>query len=118
MSAHANIEGNLSADPELRFTKDGKAVCTFRIASTDRRKNQAGDWEDAGTLWVNVTLWDRKGEAFAETARKGNRVIVAGKLRMETWTSKDGEPRESLKLDADVAGVIAKAQPQAASAPF
>ena len=118
MTAHASIAGNLAADPEVRFSKDGKAVCECRVASNHRRKNQAGEWEDAGTTWVTVTLWGRSGEAFAETARKGDRVIAVGRLRTEQWTNKNGEARDTLRLDADEVGIIVKPQPASASAPF
>mgnify|MGYP000848902213 FL=1 len=121
MSAHLTIEGNLGADPELRFTKDGKAVATFRIADTARIKDrQTGDYSDGATLWVRVTLWGRPGEAFAEHARKGMRVTATGRL-IATEYEANGETRQGLELTADTAGIVPKpprAEQTSDAAPF
>jgi single-strand DNA-binding protein len=123
MTTRLSITGNLAADPELKFTKDGKAVASFRVADTARKKdNQTGEWSDGATLWVRVTLWGREGEAFAEHARKGDRVTAAGRLIASEWVGTDGEKRSGLELTADTAGIVPKPQyreqQQSEAAPF
>lgn len=124
MSAHLTIEGNLAADPDLRFTKEGKAVASFRVADTARQKDrETQEWSDGATLWVRVTLWGRPGEAFAEQARKGDRVTATGRLIATEYVS-NGETRQGLDLTADTAGIVPKPQriehkaQQSDSAPF
>lgn len=118
MSAHLTIEGNLAADPELRFTKDGKAIAKFRVADTARVKDRdSGEWSDGATLWVSVSLWGSIAEAFAENARKGDRVLTTGRLIASEW-QKDGETRHGLDLNADTAAVVFKSQKKHDAAPF
>lgn len=80
--AHPTITGtgHLGADPELRFTQSGKAVANFRIACTERKRTQSGEWEDGTTTWLNVTVWERLAETVAEHLRKGSLVHVVGRL--------------------------------------
>lgn len=108
--ASITVVGNVGGDPEIRFTQSGKAVASFSIANTPRKKNAAGDWEDDETLWLRVNVWGWKGEAAAETIRKGNRVIVVGRLSPRTWETKEGEQRTSLEVTADEVAVIPKGQ--------
>ena len=89
--AQAIIEGNLGADPQLRTTQDGKPWATFSIAWSERVKDKAGSWVDGPTVWVNVRCYGAVAESVCETARKGQRLIVAGDMHMETWASDRGE---------------------------
>lgn len=105
MSSNAfTIVGNLTADPELRFTASGAAVVNFTIASTPRHKNAAGDWVDGDTLFMKCTLWRQAAENAAESLRKGNRVIATGKLASRTFETREGEKRTVVELDVDEVG--------------
>jgi single-strand DNA-binding protein len=115
------IIGNLGADPELRFTKSGKAVATLRVADTPRHKNPAGDWVDGETLWLRINLWEQAAEAAAEELRKGDGVMAVGRLTANRYTDKDGNQRESIEMTADRVAKIVKSAPTAGgfdSAPF
>ena len=106
--------GNLAADPELRFTQGGDAVCNFRIACTERRfDRQAQEWTDGDTTWLTVSMWKAKGEAVAERLRKGSRVIVTGKLRQRDW-EKDGVKRTSFEVAADEVAEVVRPPRQSA----
>lgn len=98
MSRLPNIAGEfrLVADPELRFTQGGKAVCELRVVTNESRKNQAGEWEDGDrTPFLKVALFDRQAEAAAEVFTKGQRVLVTGQLYAETWQDREGNNRET-----------------------
>lgn len=90
-----NIEGkgNLVADPEIRFTKNGKAVSKVRVACDKRQQNQQGEWETVGKVFLNVKLWGDAAEAAAEDLRKGSRVKFTGKLDSDDWVDRDGNRR-------------------------
>lgn len=94
------LTGNLTADPELRFTQGGKPVCTIRVASTERRKNEVGDWIDGDTVFLNVVCW-RNAEAITDALQKGNAVQVIGTLRQRTYEAKDGTERTVIEVNAD-----------------
>ena len=95
------VEGRLGADPDLRFLPSGVAVCNFSIVSQDRRKSDAGDWEDAGDpLWIRVAAFRTLGENAAESLAKGDLVIVVGKLSNRKWEDKEGGTRYSLEMNA------------------
>ncbi|MEW2575355.1 single-stranded DNA-binding protein [Streptomyces syringium] len=81
--------GNLTADPVLRFTGTGSPVASFTVACNDRRKNSSGQWEDAGTLWLRCTAWERLAEAAAGQLAKGDPVTVTGHLRPDDY-ERDG----------------------------
>ena len=85
--------GNLTADPELRFTQAGKAVASFTVACNDRRKDANGDWIDGDTTFLNCEVWEAKAEQLAEQVQKGQRVQVAGKLRQRSYEANDGTKR-------------------------
>jgi len=88
------IEGRLTADPELRFTPNGKAICSFTVACNDRKKN--GDqWEDGPPTFFRVTVWEKYGENVAESLVKGDAVLVVGKMSQRDYQNKDGEKRTS-----------------------
>ena len=96
-------------DPELRFTPAGKPVLGFSLAQNHRRKDQAGEWQDDGTTWRKVTVWDKKGENLAEHLSKGMRVMVIGEERIREYEKKDGSGKgQSLELNAREVGIIPK----------
>lgn len=96
-------------EPELRFTNSGKPVLGFSLAQNHRRKDQSGEWQDDGTTWRKVTVWDKKGEHLAEHLAKGMRVIVTGEERIREFEKKDGSGKgQSLELNAKEVGIVPK----------
>lgn len=98
------IVGNVVADPELRFTPSGAAVCNFRVASTprvfDKNTNQ---WADGDGLFLTCNVWREQAESVAESIQKGMRVIVTGNLRQRSYETNDGEKRTVYEVEvADV----------------
>jgi len=90
--------GRLVDDPELRFTANGKAVATVRLAFNSRRLNQqTQQWEDGDTFWIRGTLWEKLAENAAESLAKGMEVLVTGDLRTESW-EKDGQKHSQPSL--------------------
>ena len=99
------VIGNLTADPELRFTPNGAAVCNFRIAATPRRfDKQAGEWVDGEPMYLGCAVWKQYAENAAETLRKGMHVIVQGRLKSRTYDDKDGQKRTVFEVDVDEVG--------------
>lgn len=103
--ADSNITliGNLTRDPELKFTQSGKAQTRFSIA-VNRRWQREGTWEEQ-TSYFDVTTWAVLAENVANTLTKGNRVIVTGRLEQRTWETKDGEKRSTVEVVADAVGL-------------
>ena len=97
------LVGNLSGEPELRFTPSGVAVCKFRMAQTPRIKD-GNEWKDGAPFWINVTAWRTLGENCAETLKPGMRVIVQGRLEQRTYDHRDGHKVTVVELTADAAG--------------
>jgi len=96
------LVGNLGNDPDLRYTPNGHAVCDIRVATTPRR--QVGDeWEDKETLWFTISCWHGLAEHVAQSLKKGDRVLVSGRLLKQTYVREDGS--ESVKLVIDAASV-------------
>jgi single-strand DNA-binding protein len=93
------IVGYLGRDPELRYTPQGTAVCKLSVATTERRKNTAGDYDDH-TTWFRVSAWGRQAELSNEYLTKGRQVYIEGRLRSEEYTDRDGNPRTSLEVNA------------------
>ena len=93
------VVGNLGRDPELRYTPQGTPLCTFSIASNERRKSQAGEAQDV-TTWFRVTVWGRQAETVAQYLTKGRSVYVEGRLHVEEWTDREGKPRFTLEVNA------------------
>ena len=91
--------GNLTRDPELRYTQSGLAVMDAGLAVNDRRKNQSGEWVDE-TTFVDVTLWGRTAEIAGEYLSKGSPVFFEGRLKLDTW-EKDGQKHSKLKVVAE-----------------
>lgn len=96
------IIGNLTGDPELRFTPSGQAVANFTVASTPRTfDKQTQEWKDADTLFMRCSVWREQAENVAESLTKGTRVAVVGRLRQRSYETKEGEKRTVVELDAD-----------------
>ncbi|HZF39940.1 MAG TPA: single-stranded DNA-binding protein [Blastocatellia bacterium] len=93
------IVGYLGRDPELRYTPQGTAVCNFSVATTEKRKNARGEQEEH-TIWFRVAAWGRQAELAAEYLAKGRQVYVEGRLRLEQYTDRDGNPRTSAEVNA------------------
>ena len=93
------LVGNLGRDPELRYTPQGTPVCSFTMATNERRKDKAGEMQDQ-TTWFRVTLWGRQAETASQYLTKGRPVYIEGRLRVEEWTDRDGKPRHTLEVNA------------------
>jgi single-strand DNA-binding protein len=91
------IVGNLGRDPELRYTPQGTAVCSFSVATNEKRKDKTGEMQDV-TTWFRITLWDKKAETASKYLTKGSSIYIEGKLRTEEWTDKDGKIRTTLEV--------------------
>lgn len=104
MSNTMSMKGRAGSDGELRFTPSGQAACSFSVADTPRKKDQSGQWVDAGpTLWQRVQVWGPEAEKAAEEVRKGSLVTVSGRVKADEWQDKQtGETRKSTTLVADV----------------
>lgn len=101
------VIGNV-AKPELRFTQAGKPVFGFSLAQSHRKKDQSGQWQDDGTTWRKVTVWDQKGELLAEHISQGDRVMVVGQERIREYDKQDGSKGQSLELNARDVGIVPK----------
>lgn len=93
------IVGNLGKDPELRYTAQGTPVCTFSLATNERRKDRNGELQDQ-TTWFRVTMWERRAETASQYLNKGMPVYIEGRLRVEEYNDRDGKPRHSLEVTA------------------
>jgi len=93
------LVGNLGRDPELRYTPQGTPVCSFTLATNERRKDKTGEMQDQ-TTWFRVTLWGRQAETASQYLTKGRPVYIEGRLRVEDWTDRDGKARYTLEVHA------------------
>lgn len=93
------LVGNLGKDPELRYTPQGDAVCSFSVATNERKKDKSGEFQDV-TTWFKVTLWRRLAENAAKYLAKGQPVYIEGRLQVEEWTDRDNNNRYSLAVQA------------------
>jgi single-strand DNA-binding protein len=99
------VVGNLTGDPELRFTPSGSAVANFTIASTPRVLDKAsGSWVDGEALFLRCSLWNQAAEHLAESLTRGARVIAQGRLQQRSFTTKEGEKRTVVELACDEMG--------------
>jgi single-strand DNA-binding protein len=99
------VIGNLTSDPELRFTPSGSAVANFTIASTPRTfDRQSNEWKDGETLFLRASVWREAAENVAESLTKGMRVIVSGRLKSRSYETKEGEKRTVIELEVDEIG--------------
>ena len=99
------VVGNLTADPELRYTHNGLAVANFTIASTPRVfDRQANEWKDGEALFLRASVWREFAEHVSSSLQKGSRVIVQGRLKQRSFETKEGEKRTTIELDVDEIG--------------
>jgi single-strand DNA-binding protein len=97
--------GNLTADPELRFTPSGAAVANFTVASTPRTfDRQTNEWKDGDAMFLNCAVWRQAAENVAESLQKGMRVIVQGRLKSRSYETREGERRTVFEVDVDEIG--------------
>ncbi|MCW2745145.1 MAG: single-stranded DNA-binding protein [Mycobacterium sp.] len=99
------VVGNLTSDPELRFTPSGAAVASFTVASTPRTLDRASnEWKDGEALFLRCSVWRQAAENVAESLTKGARVVVQGRLRQRSFETKEGEKRTVIELEVDEIG--------------
>ncbi len=99
------VVGNLTADPELRFTASGAAVANFTVASTPRTLDRAsGEWKDGEALFLRCSIWRQAAENVAESLTRGARVVVTGRLKQRSFETKEGEKRTVIELEVDEIG--------------
>lgn len=99
------VIGNLTGDPELRFTPSGAAVANFTVASTPRSfDRQTNEWKDGDTLFMRCSIWREAAENVAESLTKGTRVIVQGRLVQRSYETREGEKRTVVELQVDEIG--------------
>ena len=93
------IVGNLGRDPELRYTPQGIAVCSFTMATNEKRRDKSGELADV-TTWFKITLWRQQAENASKYLTKGSPVYIEGRLRIEEWTDRDNNKRYTLDVQA------------------
>lgn len=93
------IVGNLGRDPELRYTPQGLAVCSFTMATNEKRRDKSGELQDV-TTWFKITLWRQQAENASKYLTKGSPVYIEGRLRIEEWTDRDNNKRFTLDVQA------------------
>lgn len=99
------VVGNLTDDPELRFTPSGAPVANFRVASTPRTfDRQAGEWRDGDPLFMSCSVWRQMAENVAESLQRGMRVVVTGRLKQRSYETRDGQQRTVVEIDVDEIG--------------
>jgi len=99
------VVGNLTADPELRFTPSGAAVANFTVASTPRTfDRQTQEWKDGDALFLRCNVWRQAAENVAESLTRGARVVVSGRLKQRSFETKEGEKRTVVELEVDEVG--------------
>ena len=99
------LVGNLTADPDLRFTPSGAAVANFTVASTPRTfDRQTNEWKDGDAMFLNCSVWRQAAENVAESLTKGMRVVVSGRLKSRSYETREGEKRTVFEVDVDEVG--------------
>ncbi len=99
------VVGNLTADPELRYTQGGLAVANFTIASTPRTfDRQANDWKDGEALFLRASCWREFAEHVAGSLTKGSRVVATGRLKQRSYDDREGNKRTAIELEVDEIG--------------
>jgi single-strand DNA-binding protein len=95
------IVGNVTRDPELRYTPNGAALVKFGVAVSRRVRDESGQWKDADTSFFDVTAWRTLAENVAESITQGSRVVVVGRLRTNSWETPEGERRSKVEIEAE-----------------
>ena len=99
------LVGNLTADPELRFTPSGAPVANFTVASTPRTFDRnSGEWKDGDAMFINCAVWRQAAENVAETLTKGMRVVVQGRLKSRSYETREGERRTVFEIEVEEVG--------------
>jgi single-strand DNA-binding protein len=101
------LNGNVVADPELRFTPSGKAVARFRVACNNRIR-KGSEWVDGEACFLDVQMWEGKAESLVEHVNKGTAVLVTGRLQQRSYETKEGEKRTVYEVAADEVAVVVK----------
>ncbi len=102
-------EFRVVGEPELKFTPSGKAVASIRAVASRSKKNEAtGEWEDQGTIWVNVEAWEAEAEALAETVRDKDKVLVTGQIEVREYEKRDGSKGQSVDVKFAKVAVLPK----------
>ena len=108
--ADITITGNLTADPELRFTASGQAALNFNMAENHSKKDQNGQWQDDGTTFYRVTVWGKRAETLADHLHKGASVLVSGRFRGGEFTSREGQLVKTYEVTANNVGLVPRPQ--------
>jgi len=98
------IVGNLTDDPELRYTPNGAAVATFTVAVNRRTRDESGQWQDGETSFFKCNVWRQQAENVAESLNKGTRAIVVGRLRQRSWETPEGQKRTVVEIEVESVG--------------
>ena len=110
------VVGYLGRDPELRYTSDGTPVCNFSVATTERRKDRAGEMQDV-TTWFRVNVWRRQAEVASQYLKKGRMVYVEGRLSQSEYQDREGQTRTSLEIQASDIQFIGSRGDESGAAP-
>lgn len=105
MLPRITINGNVVADPDLKFTQGGKPLLKLRVASNENKKNAQGGWDDGPSCFLDVTVFDPLAEPVAEALRKGTPVVVTGRLQQREFTTAEGVKRSAYEVLADTVAV-------------
>ena len=98
------VVGNLTDDPELRYTPAGAAVATFTVAVNRRTRDESGQWKDGETSFFRCNVWRQQAENVAESLNKGSRAIVIGRLRQRSWETPEGQKRTVVEIEVESVG--------------
>lgn len=102
---NVTIVGNLVRDPELRFTKNGQAVASFTVVSSSRYMDRTtNEWKDSEPVYMNCNVWREHAENVTNSLTKGTRVLVTGKLKQRSYTTKEGQERQVVELEVEDVG--------------
>ena len=108
--------GNLVFEPDFQVTQSGVSRCKMRIACNERRKNQDGTWTDGETSYFDIVLWRGLAESAADTFKKGQPILVVGKLKVVKYEDKNGVERTTVEITADEIAAVVKASKAKATA--
>ena len=97
----AEVIGNLTRDPEIRYIPSGQPVCNFGVATNRRYQNKAGEWQDLPVEFHNIVVWGKLAEGCSKVLKKGNRVYLCGRIQTRQWEGQDGQKRQKTEIVAD-----------------